>query len=203
MIDSLVRPARPAVPLDPSRRADHPVPDRGDRRGDGPLLGRALAAWSRPGRQTRAEPGTDTAPPTAPPQLLYAGTVDGTGVAVLYDGRRIARYTDGPGGDLDLGRADGADPTTAGAVVLHRRGTALRYLLAPWVDAAETRRIDQPDAAARPLEHPDGVTAATPGGGPHPRGRAAHPDRRPGRSAARQRQPDQSTALTLAANRAG
>ncbi|MFI9363823.1 hypothetical protein ACIG5E_22640 [Kitasatospora sp. NPDC053057] len=140
-------------------------PARGDRREDGALLGRALAAWSRPGARTHAEPGTDTAPPATPPQLLYAGTVDGTGVAVLYDGRRIARYTDGPGGGLDLARADGADPATAGAVVLHRRGTALRYLLAPWVDAAETRRIDQPDAAARPLDHPDGVTAAAPGGG--------------------------------------
>ncbi|MFJ9774673.1 hypothetical protein ACIRVF_26100 [Kitasatospora sp. NPDC101157] len=140
-------------------------PPRGDRREDGALLGRALAAWSRPGPRTRAEPGTDTAPPATAPQLLYAGTVDGTGVAVLYDGRRIARYTDGPDGGLDLARADGADPTTAGAVVLSRRGTALRYLLAPWVDAAETRRIDQPDAATRPLDHPDGITAATPGGG--------------------------------------
>ncbi|MFD8706478.1 hypothetical protein ACFV1W_28400 [Kitasatospora sp. NPDC059648] len=140
-------------------------PGRGDRREDGALLGRALAAWSRPGPRTHAEPGTDTAPPATAPQLLYAGTVDGTGVALLYDGRRIARYTDGPGGGLDLARADGADPTTAGAVVLSRRGTALRYLLAPWVDAAETRRIDQPDAAARPLDHPDGVTAAAPGGG--------------------------------------
>ncbi|MEU6970863.1 hypothetical protein AB0A71_24630 [Kitasatospora aureofaciens] len=91
--------------------------------------------------------------------------MDGTGVAVLYDGRRIARFTDGSGGGLDLARADGANPTTAGAVVLHRRGTARRYLLAPWVDAAETRRIDQPDAPVRPLDHPDGVTAAAPGGG--------------------------------------
>ncbi|MFD5462002.1 hypothetical protein ACFWIQ_04110 [Kitasatospora sp. NPDC127059] len=141
-------------------------PARGDRREDGALLGRALAAWSQPGPRTRAEPGTDTAPPGTPPQLLFAGTVDGTGVAVLYDGRRIARFADGPGGGLDLARADASDPTTAGAVVLSRQGTALRYLLAPWVDTAETRRIDQPDAAARPLDHPGGVTAATPGGGP-------------------------------------
>lgn len=55
--------------------------------------------------------------------------------------------------------------TTAGAVALRRQGTAVRYLLAPWVDAAETRRIDQPDSPARPLDHPDGVTAAVPGGG--------------------------------------
>ncbi|MFF4815960.1 hypothetical protein ACFY2K_15390 [Kitasatospora sp. NPDC001309] len=140
-------------------------PARGDRRADTALLGRALAAWAQPGPQTRAEPGTDTAPPDTPPQLLYAGTVDGTGVAVLYDGRRIARWTDGHDGGLDLARADDSDVTTAGAVVLSRRGTALRYLLAPWVDTAETRRIDQPDTAARPLDHPDGVTPAAPGGG--------------------------------------
>lgn len=140
-------------------------PARGDRSTDGALLGRALAAWAQPGPQTRAEPGTDTAPPDTPPQLLFAGTVDGTGVAVLYDGRRIARYADGHGGGLDLARADDTDPTTAGAVVLSRQGTALRYLLAPWVDTAETRRIDQPDTAAHPLDHPDGVTAAAPGGG--------------------------------------
>ncbi|MFD0401923.1 hypothetical protein ACFVHI_28010 [Kitasatospora sp. NPDC127121] len=140
-------------------------PARGDRRDDGALLGRALAAWERPGPQTRAEPGVDATPPVAPPALLFAGTVDGAAVVVLFDGRRLARYTDGRDGGLDLARADDSDVTTAGAVVLRRQGTAVRYLLAPWVDAAETRRIDQPDSPARPLDHPDGVTAAVPGGG--------------------------------------
>ncbi|MER8103513.1 hypothetical protein [Kitasatospora sp. NPDC094016] len=140
-------------------------PARGDRRDDGALLGRALAAWERPGPQTRAEPGVDATPPVAPPTLLFAGTVDGTAVVVLFDGRRLARYTDGRDGGLDLARADDSDVTTAGAVVLRRQGTAVRYLLAPWVDAAETRRIDQPDSPARTLDHPDGVTAAVPGGG--------------------------------------
>ncbi|MER7757324.1 hypothetical protein [Kitasatospora sp. NPDC097643] len=139
-------------------------PTRGDRREDGALLGRALAAWERPGPQSRAEPGVDTAPPATPPRLLFAGTVDGTAVVLLFDGQRLARFTDGPGGGLDLARADDGDPTTAGAVVLRRQGTAVRYLLAPWVDAAETRRIDQPDAPSRPLDHPDGVTAAAPAG---------------------------------------
>ncbi|MEU9046020.1 MULTISPECIES: hypothetical protein [unclassified Kitasatospora] len=141
-------------------------PARGDRREDGALLGHALVAWAQPGPRTRAEPGTDAAPPAEAPQLLFAGTVDGTGVVVLYDGRRIARYTDGRDGGLDLARADDADLTTAGAVALRRQGTAVRYLLAPWVDAAETRRIDQPDAPARPLEHPDGITTPAAGGGP-------------------------------------
>ncbi|MFD7593482.1 hypothetical protein ACFV6D_10670 [Kitasatospora sp. NPDC059812] len=140
-------------------------PARGDRRDDGALLGRALAAWEQPGPQTRAEPGVDATPPVAPPALLFAGTVDGAAVVVLFDGRRLARYTDGRDGGLDLARADDSDVTTAGAVVLRRQGTAVRYLLAPWVDAAETRRIDQPDSPARPLDHPDGVTAAVPGGG--------------------------------------
>ncbi|WP_416873846.1 hypothetical protein [Kitasatospora sp. SC0581] len=149
-------------------------PARGERREDGALLGRALAAWARPGSRTHAEPGTDAGPPAAPaPHLLFAGTVDGTGVVVFSDGERIARYTDsqnGQGGrdsgDLDLARADDADPTTAGAVVLRRQGATVRYLLAPWVDSAETRRIDRPDTPAHPLEHPDGLTSPAPAGGP-------------------------------------
>ncbi|MBV6699091.1 hypothetical protein KV557_18540 [Kitasatospora aureofaciens] len=139
-------------------------PARGDRRDDTALLGRALAAWAQPGPQTRAEAGVDTTPPSAPPRLLFAGTVDGTAVVVLHDEQRLARYTDGRGGGLDLARADDSDVTTAGAVVLRRQGTAARYLLAPWVDTAETRRIDQPDAPAQPLDHPDGITAAAPTG---------------------------------------
>ncbi|WP_406096546.1 hypothetical protein [Kitasatospora purpeofusca] len=140
-------------------------PARGDRREDAALLGRAMTAWERPGPQTRAEPGTDTAPPTAQPRLLYAGTVDGAAVVLLYDGQRLARYTDGRGGGLDLARADDSDVTTAGAVVLRRQGTSVRYLLAPWVETAETRRIDRPGTPAQPLDHPDGLTPAAPAGG--------------------------------------
>ncbi|MEU1504604.1 hypothetical protein [Kitasatospora sp. NPDC005748] len=138
-------------------------PARGDRRDDTALLGRALAAWSGPGPRTRPEPGTPAAPPQGPPQLLFAGTVDGAAVVVLYDGGRLARWTDGPGGGLDLARADDSSVTTAGAVVLHRQGATARYLLAPWIDAADTRRIDQPDVPARALDRVDGVTAAAPG----------------------------------------
>ncbi|AUY47950.1 hypothetical protein EH183_02045 [Streptomyces sp. CB01881] len=140
-------------------------PARGDRRDDTALLGRALTAWAqagRPGSPTRAEPGTTTAPPTGTPQLLFAGTVDGTAVVVLYDGGRIARYTDGHAGGLDLARADDSSVTTAGAVVLRRQGTSARYLLAPWIEAADVRRIDQPDTPAKPLDRADGVTAAAP-----------------------------------------
>ncbi|MFI9330987.1 hypothetical protein ACIGZJ_26010 [Kitasatospora sp. NPDC052868] len=139
-------------------------PARGDRRTDGALLGRALAAWAQAGPQTRAEAGAGVAPPAGPPQLLFAGTVDGTAVVVLYDGQRLARFTDGPGGGLDLARADDSDVTTAAAVVLRRQGTAARYLLAPWVEGSETRRIDQPDAPAKPLDRAEGVTAAVPVG---------------------------------------
>ncbi|MFE2724846.1 hypothetical protein [Kitasatospora sp. NPDC059327] len=141
-------------------------PARGDRRDDTALLGRALAAWARPGPRTAAEPGTGTTPPQSPAHLLFAGTVDGAAVVVLYDGARLARWTDGPGGGLDLARADDSSVTTAGAVVLHRQGATARYLLAPWIDAAETRRLDQPDAPAKPLDRVDGVTAPTPGAAP-------------------------------------
>ncbi|MFI6846481.1 hypothetical protein ACIBJD_17775 [Kitasatospora sp. NPDC050467] len=155
--------APPGAPPPPPRPRPPPP---GDRRDDTTLLGQALTAWAqagRPGPQTRAEPGTDTAPPTGTPHLLFAGTVDGTAVVVLYDGGRLARYSDGRGGGLDLARADGSSVTTAGAVVLRRQGTSARYLLAPWIDAAETRRIDQPDAPAKPLDRADGVTAVAPG----------------------------------------
>ncbi|MFF2041511.1 hypothetical protein ACFVVX_13845 [Kitasatospora sp. NPDC058170] len=139
-------------------------PARGDRRTDTALLGRAVGAWTQAGPQTRAEPGAGTAPPAGPPQLLFAGTVDGTAVVVLYDGQRLARWTDGRGGGLDLARADDSDVTTAAAVVLRRQGTAARYLLAPWVEGSETRRIDQPDAPAKPLDRAEGVTASAPVG---------------------------------------
>ncbi|MFD5915974.1 hypothetical protein ACFVYP_09390 [Kitasatospora sp. NPDC058201] len=134
-------------------------PARGDRLADAALLGRALTAWAQPGPQRRAEPGTVAAPPAGPPQLLFAGTVDGAAVVVLFDGRTLARWTDGRGGGLDLARADGSSVTTA-AVVLRRRGATARYLLAPWVEAADSRRLDQPDSPARPVDRSDGVTAA-------------------------------------------
>ncbi|WP_052390910.1 hypothetical protein [Streptomyces sp. NRRL B-24484] len=141
-------------------RLDHSAwPARGDRTGDRALLGRALAAWDG-AAPAGLEPGTAGGPPAAPPHLLYAGTVDGDEVVLLSDGGRIARWTDGRG--LQLARADDSDVTTAAALVLHRTGDAVRYLLAPWVAEASLRSLRAPDTPARPLGRRDGVTDPVP-----------------------------------------
>ncbi|WP_405020696.1 hypothetical protein OHV05_31365 [Kitasatospora sp. NBC_00070] len=141
-------------------------PARGDRRADAALLDRALAAWAGAGPATEVEAGTVAGPPVEQrPRLLFAGAVDGVPVVVLYDGLRIARYTEGPGGGLLLGGAEDSDVTSAAAVVLRRSGGTVRYLLAPWIDTAETRRLDRPDAPANPLARQDGVTDPVPVGG--------------------------------------
>ncbi|MCX5212772.1 hypothetical protein OG689_26410 [Kitasatospora sp. NBC_00240] len=134
-------------------------PARGDLTTDQALLGRAAAAWAGPTPQVRrtAEPGTPDGPPGAA-QLLYAGRLDGAAVVVLYGEGRLARYTEGRQPELALARADDADVTTAAALAVTRTPDGARYLLAPWVDAAETRDLRTPDAAARPVPHPDGLT---------------------------------------------
>ncbi|MGW4650531.1 hypothetical protein [Kitasatospora sp. NPDC004289] len=137
-------------------------PGRGDRRTDGALVDRAVAAWRAAGPGTAVEAGTVARPPVEAPHLLYAGTVDGTTVVLLFDGARLARYTDGPRGGLLLGRAEDSDVTSAAAVVLTRTAAGVRYLLAPWIDGSETRRIDQPALAAQPLAKADGVTGPVP-----------------------------------------
>ncbi|MEV8094443.1 hypothetical protein [Kitasatospora sp. NPDC085879] len=141
-------------------RLDHTAwPARGDRTGDRALLGRALAAWRR-AAPARLEPGTTAEPPAGTPHLLYAGTVDGDPVVLLSDGGRIARWTDGAG--LLLATAEDSDVTTAAALVLHRTGDSVRYLLAPWIADAELRNLREPDRPARPLARHDGVTDPVP-----------------------------------------
>ncbi|GLW70863.1 hypothetical protein Kpho02_31620 [Kitasatospora phosalacinea] len=128
-------------------------PARGDLLDDSALIGRATTAWQR------------AAPPAAVPQLLYAGRLDGTTVVLLTDGRSLARYTEAPDADpaLALSPAGDSDVTAGAAVVLHRDDRGARYLLAPWVAAAATRRLDRPDEAERPLPFPGGVTDPVPG----------------------------------------
>ncbi|MGW4808727.1 hypothetical protein [Kitasatospora sp. NPDC004272] len=127
-------------------------PARGELRDDSALVGRATAAWQQAG------------PPTAVPQLLYAGRLDGTLVVLLTDGRSLARYTEEPAGPaLALAPAGDSDVTAGAAVVLRRDDRGARYLLAPWIASAATRRLDRPDEAERPLAFPGGVTDPVPG----------------------------------------
>ncbi|MEU7152923.1 hypothetical protein AB0B15_33635 [Streptomyces sp. NPDC045456] len=147
-------------------------PARGDRTHDRALLRRALAVWARPGPDVRvsATPGTAKGPAAGPPQLLYAGVADRAAVVLLYDGLRVVRYAepaddpDGPGGvALDFARADGADDTSATALVLSRADSNVRYLTAPWTGHAELADLLDPTGAARPLPlGEDGTTGPVP-----------------------------------------
>ncbi|WP_205019723.1 hypothetical protein [Streptomyces sp. HB132] len=143
-----------------STRRDFTVwPTRGDRAGDTGLLGRALAAWARPGPAvaTSATPGTPDGPPMGPPQLLYAGEAGVAAVVLFHDGLRVVRYAEPRNADpsrgaaLDFARVDGADAVAASALVVQRRAGRIRYLTAPWVREAGVRDLLAPRAAARPL----------------------------------------------------
>ncbi|MGW5638295.1 hypothetical protein [Streptomyces sp. NPDC003832] len=125
-------------------------PARGGRTEDRPLLERALRAWadpSWPGRRS-AEPGAASSGTGRAPRLLYAGDVDGRAVVVLHDGLTTVRYTEAPRGEgtpeLHSALADGADVTTAAAVVVSREKGSVRLLLAPWIAEAGTRDLLAP-----------------------------------------------------------
>ncbi|KPC84522.1 MULTISPECIES: hypothetical protein [Streptomyces] len=143
-----------------STRRDFTVwPTRGDRTGDSGLLGRALAAWARPGPAvvTSATPGTPDGPPMGPPQLLYAGEAGVAAVVLFHDGLRVVRYAEPRNADpswgaaLDFARVDGADEVAASALVVQRRAGRIRYLTAPWVREAGVRDLLAPRVAAVPL----------------------------------------------------
>ncbi|MGW7414587.1 hypothetical protein [Streptomyces sp. NPDC054863] len=143
-------------------------PARGALAGDTELLRRALGEWAAPGAAAHvsATPGTPTGPAMGPPQLLYAGMLDGARVVLLYDGLRLVRYAEpADGGDgtrtaLDFARVDGASEATANAVVVARTATQVRYLTAPWADQVSVRDLLDPAAAPRALARTaDGVTA--------------------------------------------
>ncbi|MFJ6432791.1 hypothetical protein [Streptomyces sp. NPDC091416] len=152
-------------------------PARGDLTGDRALLSRALRAWGRlpDGTAVSATPGTLAVPPAQPPQLLYAGEVDGTAVVLFHDrGVRVVRYAEPRAGSgtpaLDFARTDGADVTTGAALVVSRDGDRARFLMAPWISRTTTRDLLAPDSPARTLQvNADGVTAAVPR--PSPGGR--------------------------------
>ncbi|MEF9882557.1 hypothetical protein [Streptomyces sp. P9-A4] len=152
-----------------STRQDFSVwPARGGLARDTGLLRRALAVWARPGPSVRssATPGTPVGPPMGPPQLLFAGVVDGARVVLLHDGLRAVRYAepvDGAAGTagaaLDFARTDGADTVGSAALVVSRAAGDVRYLTAPWVTETAVRDLLAPGRDARPLPRDaDGVT---------------------------------------------
>ncbi|TDC45846.1 hypothetical protein E1281_29315 [Actinomadura sp. KC345] len=108
-------------------------PARGDLARDRAFTGRAAGAWAYapPGRRA-----VGTA------QLLYAGRVDGTPLALMRHGDRMARYTPGGLEVTGLGKDPSAPIALGGG----------RYLLAPWDTEAETLAGDR-------LATSDGVTA--------------------------------------------
>ncbi|CAL9402835.1 hypothetical protein [Streptomyces sp. enrichment culture] len=150
-----------------SSRADFSVwPARGGLVDDEALLRRALAVWARPGTrvQASATPGTLPGPPMGPPQLLFAGEVDGARVVLFHDGLRAVRYAEPTDGTevaaLDFARTDGADTAASAALVVGRTHANVRYLTAPWVRGVAVRDLLVPDGKARELERDaSGVTA--------------------------------------------
>ncbi|MFE5681085.1 hypothetical protein ACFQ7B_05790 [Streptomyces erythrochromogenes] len=143
-------------------------PARGGRTADRGLLARALGTWAAPGTTPVATtPGTTAEPPAQPPQLLYAGALDGRAVVLMRDGDRVVRYgetTTGSGGGrtLDVTRTDDAGVTTAAALTLSRApdGASARYLLAPWIATAAARDLLRAGDTGHALAvAADGVTA--------------------------------------------
>ncbi|MFE7096821.1 hypothetical protein [Streptomyces erythrochromogenes] len=143
-------------------------PARGGRAGDRDLLARALGTWAAPGTiPVATTPGTTAEPPAQPPQLLYAGELDGRAVVLLRDGDRVVRYGEttngsGAGRTLDVTRTDDAGVTTAAALTLWRApdGASARYLLAPWIATAAARDLLRAGDTGRALAvAADGVTA--------------------------------------------
>ncbi|MFC9390549.1 hypothetical protein [Streptomyces venezuelae] len=141
-----------------STRQDFSVwPARGGLTGDRALLRRALAVWARPGTSVHssATPGTPVGPPMGPPQLLFAGVVDGARVVLLHDGLRAVRYAEpveGTAGTaLDFARTDGADTVGSAALVVSRAAGNVRYLTAPWVQETVVRDLLVPGKDPLPL----------------------------------------------------
>ncbi|MBO8193600.1 hypothetical protein ITI46_18320 [Streptomyces oryzae] len=169
--------ARPGAWRRASRTDFAAWPARGALTRDESLLRRALVTWARPRADVRvtAAPGTPKGPPPGPPQLLYAGRLDGFAVVLLYDGLRVARYAepldpdDGSaaakdGVSLELARTAGAGTAASGALVVSRGEGEVRYLAAPWIShAAQVDLRDPADVAGRALSRDeDGVTERVP-----------------------------------------
>lgn len=153
-----------------STRHDFSVwPARGGLTGDRALLRRALAVWARPGLsvQSSATPGTPVGPPMGPPQLLFAGLVDGARVVLFHDRLRAVRYAEpvagSAGAALDFARTDAADAVGSAALVVSRASGNVRYLTAPWVRETAVRDLLAPAKEPWPLARDAyGVTEPVP-----------------------------------------
>ncbi|MER5706431.1 hypothetical protein [Streptomyces sp. NPDC002122] len=160
----------PASAWPGSTRRDFSVwPARGGLAGDRALLRRALAVWARPGLsvESSATPGTPVGPPMGPPQLLFAGVVDGARVVLFHDGLRAVRYAEPVAGTaaaaLDFARTDGADAVGSAALVVSRTSGNVRFLTAPWVRETAVRDLLAPAKEPWPLARDaDGVTEPVP-----------------------------------------
>ncbi|MFR9795669.1 hypothetical protein ACL02U_07125 [Streptomyces sp. MS06] len=140
-------------------------PARGRRTGDRALLARAVRAWTDPswrGHRSVA-PGAAHHGTGSASRLLFADDVDGRAVVVLQDGVQTVRYSEplhGGTPEVAVARTEGADITTAAAVVVSRSAGAERLLLAPWIAEAGIRDLLAPDRLPRRLDRADdGVTA--------------------------------------------
>jgi hypothetical protein len=126
-------------------------PARGDLVSNRTFIAAALTAWLR-ATALKTHDGAAGGPPHGRAQLLYAGRVDGTPVALLSDGGRVARYVQASGSpttELFPAPRGGTTP-----LVLSDR----RYLLPPWVLAA---RVSVPGRSSRPVTFEDGVAAVS------------------------------------------
>ncbi|MEV5961495.1 hypothetical protein AB0L70_07000 [Kribbella sp. NPDC051952] len=134
-------------------------PARGDLLQDRGLQRRMWRYWQNQAG-IAASTGTSMVPPTTPPSILYAGTVDGSEIVVTYDGQRIGRYTEANGrAGLRLDRVDSADLMTSAALVVSRGPQGRRYLLAPWIASSAVRDLVVPDGVSRALTTVNGLTA--------------------------------------------
>lgn len=143
-------------------------------RGDGDAASsaaveQALDAWTTQHPDVyKLGPGASDGPPLQPVHVLWSGHLDGATVVLLFDSTRLARYTkpDAPTTAdpvrLDVVRADDADMTSAGAVVLRSTDAGDRWLVAPWVATVGIRNLRTPAIATAPTTISNGVTVAVP-----------------------------------------